>query len=124
LKRLIAAAILTVTVIGIYLGGYFVINDVCDNANIMLKNCINAYNKGENAEKKAEELEKYWSKKEKILSVFSNHSEIDEIEMAIRLMKLYSKTKENEIFNEYCGTVKVMLHQMIEDTVPNMHSIF
>lgn len=124
MKRLIAAAILTVTVIGIYLSGYFVINNVCDEANKILKECINAYNQGENAEIKAEKLEKYWSKKEKILSVFSNHSEIDEIETAIRLMKLYSKTNENEIFNEYCGTVKVMLHQMIEDSVPNMHSVF
>lgn len=124
MKRLIAAILLTVMVIGIYLGGYFTINNICNNANKKLEDCINAYNKGENAEEKAKELEKFWSEKEKILSVFSNHSEIDEIETSILLMKIYSGTNKKEMFKEYCGTVKIMLHQMIEDTVPNMHSVF
>lgn len=124
MKRLIAAAILTVFVITVYFSGFFLINNICDDANNILEECINAYNSGENAAEKAEKLEKFWSKKEKILSVFSNHSEIDDIETAIRLLKLYSITEEKEIFSEYCGTVKVMLHQMVEDTVPNMHSIF
>lgn len=124
MKRLIAAAILAASVAGIYFCGFFVINTTCKEANKKLETCINSYNNENNASEKAKDLEKYWAKKEKILSVFANHSEIDDIEMAIHLLTVYSKTDNNEIFHEYSGTVKTMLHQMKEDTVPNMHSIF
>ena len=32
------------------------------------------------------------------MSVFTNHSEIDDIEMAIHLLRIYSSTDEKEIF--------------------------
>lgn len=124
MKRLIAAAVLTVIVIGVYLSGYFIVNNICDNAKNMLEECINAYDSNANAEAQAKELESFWNKKEKILSVFTNHSEIDDIEMAIHLLRIYSSTDEKEIFHEYSGTVKTMIHQMAEDTVANMHTIF
>ena len=124
MKRLVAAAILAVIVTGVYLCGYFLIKNTYIDANNMLKECINAYDSSDNANKKAKALEEFWSKKEKILSVCANHSEIDDIEMAIHLLTVYSRTDEKEIFKEYSGTVKMLLHQMKEDTVPNMHSIF
>lgn len=124
MKRLIAAGILTVVVISVYLTGFFVIDNACDGAKTILNKCINAYKNEENADEIAENLKSYWGKKEKILSVFANHSEIDDIEMAIDILCIYSKTKEKEIFSEYSGTVKTLLHQMKEDTIPNIHSIF
>lgn len=124
MKRLIAAGILAVFLLTTYLIGFFSIKNVCDDANSLLKDCINAYNLEKNAEEKAKNLEDFWSEKEKILSFFANHSEIDEIELAIGTLRVYSRTNENEIFSEYCGTVKTLLHQLMEDTVPNIHSIF
>lgn len=124
MKRLIAAGILFVFVIGSYIWGYVFIKDACNIANKYLEECINVYDSESNAEKEAKKLEKYWSKKEKGLSFFANHSDIDEIELAISSLKTYSKTSEKEIFLEYSGTVKTLLHQLMEDTTPNAHSIF
>lgn len=124
MKRLIAAGILLVFVIGTYIWGYVYINEACDTANKYLNECINVYGTDTNAENQAEKLEKYWGQKEKGLSFFANHADIDQIELAISSLKTYSKTTEKEIFLEYSGTVKTLLHQLMEDTTPNAHSIF
>ncbi len=123
MKRLIAAAILALTVGISYFSGFFIINDACKDANIMLNECINAYNSEKNAKEKAENLEDFWSEKEKILSVFANHTDIDKIEMAIGLLRIYSQSDKEEMFKEYHQTVKTLIHQLKEDTVPNVHSI-
>lgn len=124
MKRLIAAGILFLFVISAYIYGYLYIDTACDTANKYLKKCISVYDKGENAEPTAEKLEKYWASKEKGLSFFANHADIDQIELAINSLKTYSNTKNNEIFYEYSGTVHTLLHQLMEDTTPNIHSIF
>lgn len=124
MKRLIAAAVLLFCVAASYLFGYFYIQKTCDKANTLLDDCVAAYKTEQNAKNKAEELEKFWGEKEKLLSVFANHSEIDEIELAIYSLKVYSETSDNEIFYEYSGTVKTLLHQLLEDTIPSIHSIF
>lgn len=124
MKRLIAAGILLVLVITAYIYGYLYIEATCDTANKYLKKCISVYDADKDALKEAEKLEEYWSSKEKGLSFFANHSDIDEIELAISSLKTYSNTKNNEIFYEYSGTVETLLHQLMEDTSPNIHSIF
>ena len=62
--------------------------------------------------------------KEKILSFFVNHELIDKIELAISNLHLHSKFKENYMFYESCDTVKILLHQVIEDTKLTTHSVF
>ena len=124
MKRLIAAAILFIFVITAYISGYLYIDNSCKTAKKYLRECISAYSDNDDATDEAEKLEKYWSKKENGLSFFANHSKIDEIELAISTLKTYSKTKENEIFYEYSGTVETLIHQLLEDTKPTIHSIF
>ena len=97
-------------------------NDIEKLHDEMVRNLIEL--EREKFNKKVEELEKFWGEKEKLLSVFANHSEIDEIELAIYSLKVYSETSDNEIFYEYSGTVKTLLHQLLEDTIPSVHSIF
>ena len=124
MKRLVAAVILFVFVISAYIWGYIYIDNACKQAQNYLINCVDVYEADKDATDEAEKLEKYWSKKEKGLSFFANHGDIDAIELAINSLKSYSKTKDNEIFYEYSGTVKTLLHQLMEDTAPTMHSIF
>ena len=124
MKRLIAAGVLLIFVITAYIYGYLYIDTACDTAKQYLKNCISVYGSNEDALNEAEKLEKYWSSKESGLSFFANHADIDEIELAINSLKTYSNTKNNEIFYEYSGTVETLLHQLMEDTSPNIHSIF
>lgn len=124
MKRLIAAGILFVLVLAAYLTGHFYIKNTCDTAKELLNECINAYETQNEAGSKAEKLKNYWTEKEKPLSFFANHSEIDEIELAISTLEIYSVTDSKELFSEYSGTVKTLLHQLVEDSVPNIHSIF
>lgn len=124
MKRLIAAAILFCFVITAYLTGYFYVQKTCDEAKAMLNTCVDEYKAEKNAEASAEKLEKFWQKKEKALSLFADHDEIDEIERVISSLRVYSGTDSEELFAEYSGTVEILLHQMIEDTEPSIHSIF
>ncbi len=124
MKRLIIAAILFVVVIATYLTSLFYITDSCDTAKGMVENSITAYTKNQTAKNEACNLETYWNKKEPLLSVFVNHDRIDDIETAISLMNVYAKIPKNELFYEYADNVKVLIHQIMEDTKFTMHSIF
>lgn len=123
MKRLIAATILFIFVVVSYLTGYAFINSTYKTANNLLEECISVYETDNNAYNAAKNLKNFWEEKEGLLSVFANHSSIDEIELAISSMLVYSNTKDNEIFYEYSSTVKTLLHQLLEDSKPNMHSI-
>ena len=124
MKRLIIAAILLVVVIATYLTSLFYITDSCDKAKSMIENSISVYSKNETAQTEAKNLEDYWNKKEPILSIFVNHDRIDDIETAISLMNVYAKIPKSELFYEYADNVKVLIHQILEDTKFTMHSIF
>ncbi len=123
MRRLIAAAVLVVLIISIYLTGYLYINATCEETKMLVSNCVTAYEKNENIEFHTEKLEKYWSGKEKMLSVFTNHGVIDEIELTIESLGVHSKYPDNEMFYEYSSSLKMLLHQLLEDTTPSAHSI-
>lgn len=124
MNRLIAALILAIVITGVCIIGNTYIDNVVRKSNNLIDECINYYNTNNNPESKANELKKYWSKNEGILSIFAHHQNIDDIELAINSLVTYSNTKDSQIFYEYWGTVKTLLHQLSEDNSPNMHSIF
>lgn len=124
MKRLIIAGLLLVLVIATYLTSLFYITDSCDNAKNMVEKTIQVYSENKTAENNAKLLEKFWNKREPLLSVFVNHDRIDDIETAISLLNVYAKIPENELFYEYADNVKILIHQIMEDTKFTMHSIF
>lgn len=124
MKRLIPASILLILVIIVYLISLIYIKDSCKTANRLLNNSISIYDKQGLAINEANELEKFWDKKEKSLSLFVNHNHIDEIELAISAMNIYANDYENTLFFEYSEKVKVLLHQIMEETYFTIHSIF
>ena len=124
MKRLIIAAVLFVLVIITYLSSLYYINKSCKTARNLLDNSVTVYKSQHTAEPEAQKLEKYWDQKEKTLSVFVNHDRIDDIEKAISLLNVYAKSKDNELFYEYAENVKVLIHQIMEDTKVSMHSVF
>lgn len=123
MKRIIAAAALVVFIIGIYVTGYLYIDFTCKETEKLVEECIAAYERKEDIKSHTADLEKYWSSKEKLLSVFTNHAAIDEIELAIESLAVHSKYPDNEMFYEYSSTLKMYIHQMMEDTKPGVHSI-
>ena len=124
MKRIIPAVIITLIIIASFLGSYFYVNKVCNNAFIEVENSLEEYKNNGTAKVNSEKLKKYWEDNEKILSFFVNHELIDKIELAISNLSLHSKFKNNYMFYESCDTVKILLHQILEDTKPTTHSIF
>lgn len=123
MKRLIAAGVLTVIIAIIHFSGTIYIKNVIDEANSLLTECVTEYSENSSPKEKAVELEEYWSERESYLSIFAHHDNIDEIESAINSLVVYSSTENSEIFYEYSGTVKTLLHQLMEDNSFSMHSI-
>lgn len=123
MKRLIAAGVLTFIIAIIHFGGTAYIKKVIDQSNYILADCVSEYESNLNPEVKAQKLQKYWSDQEGFLSVFAHHDNIDEIERAIDSLAVYSSTQNSEIFYEYSGAVKTLLHQLYEDNSFSMHSI-
>ena len=123
MKRLIAAGILLAAVIAAYALSLVYITETCDQAEEIILRCEEAYMSG-NAHDDAEELSDLWDEKEKALSFFVNHSRIDDIELEISSLLLYSKTENEPLFYEHIETLKMLLHQVKEDTRISAHSIF
>ena len=123
MKRLIAAGILLAAVIAAYASSLVYINDTCAQAKEIIVRCEEAYNDGK-AREAAEELSDLCDKKGKALSFFVNHSRIDDIELEISSLMLYSKTEDEILFYEHIEALKMLIHQIKEDTRISFHSIF
>lgn len=123
MKRLIAAGVITIIIATIHFCGSVYIKNVIKESNDLLKICIEEYKSEANPERAAKKLKDYWGEHEDYLSIFAHHDNIDEIERAIDSLAVYSKTENSEIFYEYSGAVKTLLHQLQEDNSFNMHSI-
>ena len=124
MKRLIAAGILFIFVISSYIIGYSYIKTTCNKAYEILDECTEVYSAHEESEEIAKRLNDFWGEKEPYLSLFANHAQIDQIEQAISSLLIYSNSKDSALFYEYSSTVNTLLHQMLEDNTPSMHSIF
>ena len=123
MKRLIAAAVIAAIVAVIHFTGNIYIKNVIKECNVQLETIVADYKKDISPKENAEKLRKYWGENEDFLSIFARHDNIDEIELAIDTLAVYSETKDSEIFYEYSGTVKTLLHQLYEDNSFSMHSI-
>ena len=123
MKRLISAGILLAAVITAYVLSLIYITKTCDETKEIILRFEEAYNDS-NAYKYAEELSNLWDEKENTLSFFMNHDRIDDIELEISSLLLYSKTSKEILFYEHIETLKMLLHQVKEDTKISIHSIF
>lgn len=124
MKRLIPAGILFLTVILAYFFSMNYVTETCERTNELIKICENEYAESGNAEESAAALNEYWSGKEDGLSFFVNHDRIDNIELEISSLMLLSKKESEVMFYEHIENLKMLLHQVKEDTRINIHSIF
>lgn len=102
----------------------FYIKSSCNEARTLLYECERAYESDKNAQRPSEELKRLWDKKENPLSLFVNHGSIDDIELAISELCVYSTSDEENDFSERVETVRTLLHQIEEDTALTVHSVF
>lgn len=81
MKRLIPSAVLAVIILLGCIWGHYVTDDVCNITDTELKECEQAYKNGsfDKAQELAKKLQKEWEDREEKLSLFVNHSFLDEI---------------------------------------------
>jgi len=123
-KRLIAASILALFIAIVYFIGNYNIKNTLKESRNLVEECVNDYKSKQNADSSAKKLSKFWSEKEGLMSLFAHHSDIDEVELAIESLVTYAASDNSDIFFEYSGTVKTLLHQLYEDASISIHSIF
>lgn len=124
MKRIIPAVIILILILTAFFGSYFYVNDVCKTAYEGVEGCLKEYEEHGTAKADSAWLRNYWDEKEKILSFFVNHELIDKVELSISNLELHSKFSNNYMFYEACDTVKILLHQIMEDTKLTTHSVF
>lgn len=124
MKRLISAGLLLVFVVTAYVSSYFYIKKTCDETIELVRLCEENYKDGKNAYDTAEKIDEVWVQKEKTLSFFVNHDRIDEVELELSSLLLYSRTKDEILFYENIETLKMLLSQIKEDSMINAHAIF
>ncbi len=124
MKRLIPAGILLILIILAYFSSQSYIMDTCNDARELVEICEKDYRDGKDAYQAAEKIEHLWEDNEKPLSFFVNHDRIDDIELELSSLLLYSRSDEEELFYEHIERLKMLLHQLKEDTKINAHSVF
>ena len=124
MKRIIPATILLLSIVLLYFISSIYTNKVCNKTVKDIKKCVTLYEENNNAKVQAEKIKRFWSEKEKILSVFVNHELIDKVELKIASIELYSNFADNYMFYNACVDAEILLHQIIEDTKLSAHSIF
>ena len=88
MKRLIIAVCMLVTGIAISIGGYVNLKSICRNMSCSVNEVIRAAENGDADEtkRKCDDTEKMWDKKSPLLGVYTNHSEMDELMMLMKLL--------------------------------------
>ena len=124
MKRLIPASILFIAVIASYFFSLRYINATCDDTQKLVLHCEEEYRNGSDASSTAKELSEMWDEKEKVLSFFVNHNQIDEIELEISSLSVFCNSENEIYFYDSIETLKTLLHQVKEDTKMSTHSIF
>ena len=124
MKRLISAGILLAFVVAAYLSSLIYISNTCGEIIELVKQCEGDYKEGKNAYQTAEKIDEIWVDKEQTLSFFVNHDRIDEVELELTSLLLYSGTDNEILFYEHIETLKMLLYQIKEDSMINAHAIF
>lgn len=124
MKRLIAAGVLLATVILAYFFSTKYVTSTCEAAAELIESCEVEYTQGDLSGESAVKLKEYWSENENGLSFFVNHDRIDDIELEIASLVLLSQKESDTMFFEHIEKLKMLLHQVNEDTRISIHSIF
>lgn len=124
MKRLIPAGILLAAIIIAYALSWYYVDNTCDKAITLVKECEEEYKPNGDSSIKADELKKLWDEKENALSFFVNHDKIDQVELELSSLFIYSNKDDAAKFYEHIENLKMLLHQIREDSTVSVHSIF
>ena len=113
MKRLIAAAVLLLFIIGVNVAGFKITDKYFEEMENRLAACENEYRNGnkKSAADMAADLEDYWHESEKVLIIFLNRYSVDEIAETANRLRSFSESESDAMF--YCEAA--VCRHLLED---------
>ena len=117
MKRLIAAAILTVLVASLWFCGNYTIKHHTEKTKASLESCMQELKDGneQKAREKAEKLEIQWDKSKMWLAVFVNHTLLDSISKSVSHLSSMASGKEFAHFESEYSEITGTLEQIVAE---------
>lgn len=121
MRRIIAAAVILLFVVGVSLCGGFIINK---NTNEIEKQISEIQkNAFTDTKGKAEEFFYFWEEKREIMSIFVNHEEIDEIgKVAARMVSAERSHNSTDLF-EAANEILYIVRGLKEDETFSLYTL-
>jgi len=126
LKRIFAAGILLLLVIGIVFGSRKITEYYYLSFDKRIEECEDAYKNGDKktAAKLAADIEKDFEQAHLRLSAFINRATVDEIVLSVTRLESYAKGGDDLLFFSECETARMLLHHMLEGESLTLLAIF
>ncbi|MCI5795695.1 MAG: DUF4363 family protein [Ruminococcus sp.] len=126
MKRLTIAVCLLITGIALSVGGFINLKFICRDMKESVNEIIEAAEKEDagETESKCANAEKEWDKKNPLLGVYTNHSEMDELMMLMKQIRQLSADKDYEELIEKCHESVYRFEHIEETETPSFGNIF
>ena len=126
MKRIIAAIILSSLISLVLILGNVIIGNQCDvlmeNVN-QLKSDIFS-NKTESVNEQVEKINVLWKKAETIMAIFSNHTPLDDITIALNELTVAVEASDKNISLVKCGEISALLGRITDEQRISTESFF
>ena len=116
MKRLIVGLLILLLIIALGVTGLFCTNKFVDGLTLSLNSARESALKDNftQSEKLSNEIKENFKEKEKLLSLFLNHSLIEEIDENLSLLPVFAKSAAKNDFLAYIEKVETKLLELIE----------
>ncbi len=124
MKRIIAAVVLALIVLGLCFADITLTNHIHDTLSREVKECKTAFEQKDytKAEEYAKKLEAGWTEHEHIFSLFINHELIDDMGVSVAKLVPLAETRDDMFLIE-CRVVEMTLKHIKNDSRVNLHSV-
>lgn len=114
MKRLIAAALLLLFIIGANVAGFKITDKYFEEMENRLSACENEYRNGnkKSAAEMAADLEDFWHESEKVLIIFLNRYSVDEIAETANRLRSFAKSGDDTMFYCEAAVCRYLLEDM------------
>lgn len=117
MKRLIAAAILIVIVIGICFGSSILMDRICAHSEELLTKAVGNIDNRQwvQAAKQSKSLQHYWEEKQSLMAAFANHGDLDEIAEMISTLAPYAEEQNENDFRSTVSAIRYRIARLLEE---------
>ena len=121
MRRIIAAAVILLFVVGVSICGGFIINENADEIEKQISEIQKTAFTDTNG--KAEEFFCFWEEKREIMSIFVNHEVIDEIGKVAAKMVSAERAKNSEDLFEAANEILYIIRGIREDEKFSLYTL-